>query len=113
MAQVLKALFTGLVSRAADYVAVAFDCVIATGYEVFDAGYALEDLLIATTKNVTITMWQFTMIYFTYVLQASVSKTAFNQHWIHFQTQNNSGQPSATLNGSNCDPQRPNQIILQ
>ena len=51
MAQVLKALFTGLVSRAADYVAVAFDCVIATGYEVFDAGYALEDLLIAITAT--------------------------------------------------------------
>ena len=45
-------MWTGLGSAAAEvYVAVAFDCVIATGYEVFDAGYVLEDLLIAITAT--------------------------------------------------------------
>ena len=45
-------LFTDLVSAAAEgYVAVAYDFGSATGYEVFDAGYALEDLLMAKKKS--------------------------------------------------------------
>ena len=55
---ITTALFTGLeVADACVYVAVAYDCVSATGYEVLAVGYVAEGLLIATTtKNVTITI---------------------------------------------------------
>ena len=58
-------------------------------------GYG-EGVLIAKGKNATITMWHFTMIYFTYVLQASVenclqpTSNSFSNSKQQWTTNNNS-----------------------